>query len=119
MTDHERHVITEKRFLYRYPRRPPRDTMSAMSKKEVKDAKAFVQNDYDKWASKYITKWGVIGPDGHPQASLPKVSEDMKELVFALKVGWIVHRRRRMWETFCRNIKPTNILIRIFGTKEK
>ena len=115
----ERHVVVEKRFMYRYPRRPPRDTMSVCSKKEVKEAKAWVQNDYQKWSAKYQEKYGVIGPDGYPTASLPKVSDNMKEIIFALKVGWIIHRRRRMWETLCRNIRPKNILLRIVGTKEK
>jgi len=112
----ERHVIVEKRFIYRLPLDKPKRTLGNKDRKKIQRE---IASKYERWAQKYAERRGVIGPDGHPTATLPKVSEDMSEVLVALTVSWIVHRRRRAWESFLRNAKPKNILLRLVGEREE
>lgn len=111
----EPHVIAQKRFVFRVPRTGPR---KGIGNKEMRLVRREVASHYRRWQERYLKKRGVIGPDGHPSASYPKVSADGWELVVGLKADFIVHRYRAAWEKFLRRIHPKSIAITVAGLGE-
>ena len=112
----EPHVIVTKKFVFRMERKVPR---SSIGNKEMKWAKRQVQQQYRAWMHRFLKKWGVIGPDKLPEATAPIVTDDGWTLAVSLVADFIVHRRRKQWESFLRNIRPKNIIIRMAGMAGK
>lgn len=107
------HTIVEKRFTYKIPLTRAK---ARLNTKEVKAAKAFAQQEYQLWWDRYIKKWGVIGPDGHPLASVPQVDKDdqsRQTAVIGIKALWIITHRRDRYERIMRNLRPKNVLYRV------
>lgn len=89
------HVVIEKKFVFKVTRESPKDRVSTKEKKRVQK---MVASEYDKWRAAYDRKWGVIGPDGYPTATIPAPHDNGHSIIVGMKVGYIVSRQRQRWE---------------------
>ena len=112
----EQHVIVEKRFIFNMPRTSPRERIGT---KEMKRAKREVEIQYGQWLKGYMKKRGVIGPDGHPTATVPRLTKNKWTIEIGMKVDFIVHRRRAQMESFLRHAHPKSWAIKVMGMEKK
>ncbi len=112
----EPHVVVEKRFIFKLPRTSPRKNIGT---KEMKRIKREVELRVEAWQLVYGKKRGVIGPDGHPNATVPTLSPDKWTAIVQMKMPYIVHRHRAMWEKLQRHAHPRSILLKLFRMDKK